>query len=140
MKNLIELNNADLNMASFKDVMFLSFAEGGAMGDAGAIVFYVKSGEGYYLNYVYGDVDITKVMALFPVLERCKFGICGIGSEVPEGWKYVDLGVGNHLLVKNEVYDSFRSHIGENYYPPVVYREWSKIADRILNTDKYSNC
>ena len=102
MKKLIELNNADLNIASFKDVMFFSFAEGGAMGDAGAIVFYVKSGEGYYLNYVYGDVDVTKVKTLFPVLERCKFGICGIGSEVPEGWKYVDMGVGNHLLVKDE--------------------------------------
>ena len=98
MNKILELCNADINKATFKNVMFFSIAESGAMGEPGGVLFYVESGELYHFNYVYGDVDIRKVGKLFPVLEECRFGVFGIDSFVPKGWEYVNLGAGNHLI------------------------------------------
>ena len=70
MNKQIELCNADLNKATFKNVMFLSFAEGGAMGCPGKIIFYVKTGECYSLNYVYGDAELDKVKELLLELKE----------------------------------------------------------------------
>lgn len=132
MKKTIDLCNADLTKATFKDVMFFALAESGAMGEPGAVLFYVKSGELYYFNYVFGDVDMKKVAKLFPTLAECRFGLFGIGSVVPEGWNYVDLGMGNHLIVNDEVYAFFVEQIGVDVEPSVVYMNWLEIASDIL--------
>ena len=75
MNKPLDLCNADINKAVFKNVMFFSIAEGGAMGEPGGVLLYVESGELYHFNYVYGDVDIKKVEEMFPTLTECKFGL-----------------------------------------------------------------
>ena len=132
MREAIELCNADLNKATFKNTMFFSYAEGGAMGEPGGIYFFVESGELYHLNYVFGDVDMRKVKEFFPVLAECKFGIFGIGSVVPMGWHYIDLGMGNHLIVHDKMFEAFCSYIGVDDEPPVIYQKWKDIADKLL--------
>ena len=132
MKEPIRLSNNDLKKEIFKDVMFFSIAEGGAMGEPGAVLFYSESGRLYYFNYVYGDVDITKVERLFPVLKKCRFGVFGLNSVVPAGWKYVNLGMGNHLIVNAEVYDAFISEFEEDVEPGGIYMNWRQVAEGIL--------
>lgn len=132
MRNPIDLCNADLNKATFKNVMFFSLAEPGAMGEPGGILFYVKSGELYHLNYVYADVDIKKVEKFFPTLTECHFGIFGIDSEVPEGWKYISLGMGNHLIMRDEVYQEFMDEFPEETESSIIYMNWVEIAANIL--------
>ncbi|MBR5595873.1 MAG: hypothetical protein IKW30_00505 [Lachnospiraceae bacterium] len=132
MKTLIELCNADLNKATFKNVMFFSLAETGAMGDPGSIVFYVKTGESYYLNYMYGDIDMQKVLNLFPVLANCKFGILGLESTVPKGWKYLYLGAGNHLIINEEVWRVFKKQIDVSTEPSEIYCRWMEVANYLL--------
>ena len=132
MKRPIDLCNADLTKATFKNVMFFSLAEGGAMGEPGAVLFYVKSGELYHFNYVYGDVDIKKVEKLFPTLAECRFGLFGIGSSVPEGWNYVSLGMGNHLIVNDEVFSSFAEKIDLDAEPSTIYMNWLDVAGSII--------
>lgn len=133
MKKPIDLCNADLNKATFKNVMFLSFAEGGAMGEPGAILFYLKSGELYHLNYVFGDVKLNKVQKFFPVLSECKFGVFGLDSSVPEGWNYVNLGMGNHLIVNDAVYPRFIEELGTDIEPSVAYMNWMRIAEKMTS-------
>ena len=113
--------------------MFFSLAESGAMGEPGGVLFYVKSGELYHFNYVFGDVDIRKVQKMFPVLAECEFGLFGIDSHVPNGWKYVSLGMGNHLIVNEEVYEKFMHEFPEDVDPCVIYRNWVEVAQRILD-------
>ena len=131
--NIIELCNDELTNEIFKDVMFLSFAEGGAMGEPGGILFFVKSGDFYHLNYVYGDIELKKVKVLFPVLGECQFGMFGIGSIVPKGWNYVNLGMGNHLIVNDEVYDLFKEELGDEERASEVYRKWVGVAEKVLD-------
>ena len=133
MREPIELCNADLTKATFKDVMFFSLAEGGAMGNPGRVLFYVKSGELYSFNFVYGDVEINKVEKLFPTLAECRFGLFGMNSSVPQGWNYVDLGMGNHLIVNDEVYNLFKERVGSDKRPSEIYGCWLEVANGILN-------
>ena len=132
MKKPIDLCNADLNKATFKNVMFFSFAEGGAMGEPGAVYFLVKSGEMYHFNYAYGDVKLNKVQKLFPVLSECKFGMFGLDSSVPDGWNYVNLGMGNHLIVNDEVYPRFIEELGTDIEPSVAFMNWMIIAEKMV--------
>jgi len=132
MRDVIELCNAELTKATFKDVMFLSYAEGGAMGCPGEILIFLKTGELYSLNYVYGDVKLNKVIELFPVLDECHFGMFGEGSIVPNGWNYVSLGMGNHLIVRADIYDCFIEKIGRKTTPPERYGRWLDVAEEII--------
>lgn len=134
MREAIELSNRELNKKTFKDIMFFSLAEGGAMGEPGGIVFYNKEGKTYHFNYVYGDADMGKVENLFPVLSECRFGMFGINSTVPDGWNYVNLGMGNHLIVNDEVYPRFKELLEGEEEPSVVYGMWRQIADTILSS------
>lgn len=145
MQRPIDLCNADLTKATFNDVMFFSLAEGGAMGEPGAILFYVKSGELYHLNYVFGDVDINKVEKLFPTLSECRFGMFGLNSSVPRGWNYVNLGMGNHLIVNDDVFGVFKEQIDFGAFkeqididaePSEIYTKWLRVADNILQKIK----
>ena len=135
MYKRLEICNADINKALFKNVMFFSLAEAGAMGEPGAALFYVKSGELYYFNYVYGEVDMEKVKSKFPVLAECRFGIFGMDSSVPEGWHYVNLGMGNHLIVSDKVYNQFISEFSQDIEPSVLYQNWVEVAGKILEVN-----
>lgn len=133
MREPVELCNADLKKSIFKDVMFMSIAEGGAMGEPGAIWFYQKSGVLYHCNYAFGDIKIDKVEKLFPTIANCEFGMFGLDSSVPEGWNYVNLGMGNHLIVNDSVYGRFVEQLGDIEELSAVYMRWMEIADNILN-------
>lgn len=134
MKNTIELCNRDLKKSIFNDIMFFSLAEGGAMGEPGGVFFFDKKGQTYHFNYVFGDADMGKVEKLFPILGDCEFGMFGLDSKVPDGWNYVNLGMGNHLIVNDVVYPKFAENLGDEDEPSVVYGKWVEIADSILNT------
>lgn len=133
MRETIKLCNADLNETIFKNVMFLSLAEDGAMGEPGDVCFYGRSGESYQFNYIWGDVEMTKVKKFFPPLSECAFGMFGLDSKAPQGWNYVNLGMGNHLIVNDEVYGRFMELLGEVEEPSVVYGKWRELADLILD-------
>ncbi|MDY3274372.1 MAG: macro domain-containing protein [Agathobacter sp.] len=134
MKNTIELCNRDLKKSIFNDIMFFSLAEGGAMGEPGGVFFFDKKGQTYHFNYLFGDADMGKVEKLFPILGDCEFGMFGLDSKVPDGWNYVNLGMGNHLIVNDVVYPKFAENLGDEDEPSVVYGKWVEIADSILNT------
>lgn len=133
MRDIIELSNKTLKKSIFSNVIFFSIAEGGAMGEPGGIFFFDKEGQAYHCNYVFGDVNIGKVEKLFPTLCDCEFGMFGLDSKVPEGWTYVNLGMGNHLIVNDSVYPKFVDILGDEEEPSVIYGKWVEIADIILN-------
>lgn len=53
------------------DGSVFSLDEGGAMGEPGAVLFYLDNGELYHFNYVYGDAEIKTVQKMFVPLSKC---------------------------------------------------------------------
>ena len=88
---IIELERENLNKEFFENVLFFMIAEGGAMGEPGAIKFIKTDGNLYHLNYVFGDFKIEEVLVAFPVLGECDFGMFGMDKEPFEWRKLVGL-------------------------------------------------
>ena len=109
-------------------------AEGGAMGEPGAIKFVKTDGNLYHLNYVFGNFKIEEILAVFPTLGECDFGFFGMDSKVPKGWNYVNLGMGNYLIVKTEVYPPFKKLISKCKSAGEIYQSWINHADYIINS------
>ena len=131
---IIELERENLNKEFFENVLFFMIAEGGAMGEPGAIKFIKTDGNLYHLNYVFGDFKIEEVLVAFPVLGECDFGMFGMDSKIPEGWNYVNLGMGNYLIVKSEVFPPFKKLIRKYKSAGEVYQNWIDHADYIINS------
>ena len=126
------LKNEDITIDAFKGVKFFSFAEGGAMGKPGELEFIRQDKAMLRCNYVYGGADLERIIRAFPALRGCRFGMAGIYSTVPEGWHYVNLGAGNHLVVADDVYDQFEK-LTEHLHEWVdYYLAWHDVARQIL--------
>ena len=128
----IHFERKNLTKVYFEDVQFLMFAEGGAMGEAGAIKFIKADGNLYEFNYVYEKYDMEDFIKAFPVFDECAFGPLGMDCEVPEGWRYVDLGLGNHLLVRAELYPQYRKKIQKYQSKGQIYQNWIRHADEVM--------
>lgn len=131
---VIEFDRKNLNKSFFKDILFFMIAEGGAMGEPGAINFIKADGKMYHLNYVYGSIKIEEIYCVFPILKECKFEMFGMNSKNPDGWKYVSLGMGNHLIVKNYVNAQFQEQIRKYKSEGEIYQNWSKLAKYIIDS------
>ena len=129
---IFQVNNEMLTEELFENVAFFMFAEGGAMGEMGCITWITADGNKYHGNYCFGDLDLDKVEKLFPVFGKCTFGMFGHGSKVPRGWKYVNLGMGNHLIVNSKYYEEFAKATKELEEPAEYYQNWQSVADKIF--------
>ena len=127
---------AELTEEMFKDVGFFKIAEGGAMGEAGGVVWVKTNGEAYHCNYCYGDVTIEDLQTAFEPLKNSSFGFFGLGSTASEGWEYVSLGMGNHLLVYKSVYDEFQKFTKDILSESEMYRSWFNVALKITKKEK----
>ena len=68
-KKPISVSKDELNEELFQDVLFFKFAEGGAMGEPGGVVWVKANGESYHCNYCYGDVKYEDLLKLFAPLK-----------------------------------------------------------------------
>lgn len=132
VKQYIDSNT--LKKEIFEGVLFFSVAEWGAMGVPGQVIVVNNKPAAFAMNQAYGDerAHWRTILEMFPVLKQCRFGIFGFDSKVPEGWNYVNLGLGNHLIVADEVYEEFRrltAHCKEEFE---FYRDWQDAARRIV--------
>ena len=67
-----------------------------------------------------GAPDITSYV---PWLATLKCDLFGIVRGVGEGWAHVDLGMGNHLFLVNDVYDLMKERF-DGKTPPEIYGIW----------------
>ena len=131
---MTELSKNSLHTTSMGNIMFCSLAEGGAMGEPGGVIWANDNNEWFHVNYVFGDVSLDDILEASPVLKSCRFGMFGNDSETPEGWSYVNLGCGNHLIVNDSIMERFVKEIQIRKYSSVgeVYANWQECAAKLL--------
>ena len=81
---------------------------------------------------MFRDINLDKLDSLFPVFGKCTFGLFGHSRKVPRGWKYVNLGMGNHLVVNKKYYDAFDEKTKDCIDLAEYYQKWQQVADEIL--------
>lgn len=118
------------------DIVFLSLAEGGAMGRPGDVVIVTKNADTvkwYRCNYL-ENISESELTFLLPPLETFQVGLFGSVSGVPSDWAHIDLGMGNHLLVRWDLYPAFmrEAETLPQQRPGLIYQNWQEFANRIL--------
>lgn len=139
-RDLIEKTANDIaygenaNDISYEDIVFFSLAEGGAMGTPGEVIIAEKKNDTVKWNVLNTlTIPHEALLAIYPPLETFDCGF-GRASGIQDGWNYVDLGCGNHLLVRNDYYEAFINAVSELHvkYPDEIYANWRGIAQLLL--------
>lgn len=116
-----------------RSIKFFSIAEGGAMGSPGEFIAISHRDDTviYCGNYCYGDLDYSDVVRFFSPLKQFKPGMFGDNSVAPKGWVYGNLGMGNHLLIRESVYTDFKNLVGDKENGE-LYQAYLDCALRVL--------
>lgn len=134
-----EHTEKSFEMIAYSDIVFLSIAESGAMGCPGEMLVATKNNLGtkwYCFNMMFDRFD--DLCSFYPPLKTFDCGIFGLASGIQEGWNHVDLGCGNHLLVRDDYNDAFETvlKILKPKSPGEVYASWRGIAQMLLTGEK----
>ena len=111
-----------------------SVAEGGAMGYPGRVIIIDEKNDVYDFNlHELGKDDVMKIL---PALYESKRAVLGIDPST-SGWNRVYLGMGNHLMVADSIYDELREMTLSRYkYFGIgeLYQHWIGVVQEILHS------
>lgn len=103
---VIVVGDKDVESLIGLDIVAYQEAEGGAMGYPGG-VFFVTSDKRIFFTSIWEQMSDDNLLKVFPPLAEVKWGLLGRGTRYPEGWHYEYLGMGNHLLVRDDLKEKF---------------------------------
>jgi hypothetical protein len=63
----------------------------------------------------------------------------GSTDRVPDGWHYLYLGMGNHLIVEASVFNEFAAKVKDLDDPVYLYQNWYRAAVETLIPGKQSS-
>lgn len=124
----------------YNDIIAISVAESGAMGCPGNIeVVTYRNNKflGYDTNPMFGGVPYYKLYKAVPWLEKFRCALDCV-ENVGEGWKHIDTGFGNHLLVRDALYDDL-NELSKGKTKGEIYNSWKQwiveVAPKIQPVD-----
>ena len=132
--NFQKITHKTINKINFDNLYFVAHAEYGAMGWAGAMQFLTIENNKVkkYMIDKTGMIDENRMLSplilnFSPSLFEKKINI--------KHWQWVNLGMGNHLFIKKEIYNEFMKQMTNIIKKPslsYMYRHWPYIAQRLL--------
>lgn len=95
------------NYLQFSPIIPVAFsvAEGGAMGCPGRVIIIDEKNNVY--DFYMHELEKEDLMKILPDLYESKRAVLGIDPST-SGWNRVYLGMGNHLMVADSIYDELR--------------------------------
>lgn len=135
---ITDLHNNDLKKGIFTNTQFIFFAEQGAMGEPGNVLLITAGGSIFHCNYCFGDISLSRLCWCVPVLKECNFDVLGDNIRISDKWNHKYLGVGNHLLIRNDVYSRFKEGICYAEYPDDIYLLWFDVVWNIIEKQNSS--
>ena len=137
-RDFIELTPEILNELKSDDLMFLQYAEGGAMGEGGVVYILMRDKILYHTNYLYGYVTMEMLKEKFEKIRDLRFSYLSLLFNSQTGFfESIALGAGNVLFVNIEIVDKFKNRAevlktDKCTVYTTLYKEWVNIANEIL--------
>ena len=111
-----------------------SVAEGGAMGCPGRIIIIDEKNNVY--DFYMHELEKEDVMEILPALYESKRAVLGIDPSTSE-WRRVYLGMGNHLIVADSIYERFNESAKSLWQSRgSLYQQWIGIVQEILHSKR----
>lgn len=114
-----------LDKINYDDVVALSIAEYGAMGDPGAIIVMNKDLSHFWFHHY--NIDPEKLKQRLPMLKNLRLG-CGDAINVEVGWTSYYYGYGNYLFIRDEYYHEAKKSL-----------EIAKLSGVIITPNRWPN-
>jgi hypothetical protein len=109
-----------------------SVAEGGAMGCPGRVIIIDDKNNVY--DFYLHELEKKDVMKILPALYESKRAVLGIDPST-SGWNRVYLGMGNHLMVAESIYERFNESAKSLWQSRgSLYQQWISIVQEILRS------
>ena len=108
------------------------------MGSPGSIQLVIKDHDivrhyiSYYASFLPYHIDDADIFRLFPPMGTIQLEMFRGCTGLPDSWRYVNLGAGNHLFVRAEYYDTFSQQM-KGKSPAEIYGCWYDTAVTILS-------
>lgn len=134
-ENTILLTKDNINKIKYDDVIAITIAEGGAMGEPNAFHSVLNDLTHYYVNLGEADFDRKDFFEAFPLMKtfRC---FCAHVDRLEDGWKWYNMGFGNYLLVRKEYSNKVEEHIKNNFKDNwehgELYQKWFDMLKDII--------
>ena len=131
---VIVVGDKDVESLIGLDIVAYQEAEGGAMGYSGG-VFFVTSDKRIFFTSIWEQMSDDNLLKVFPPLAEVKWGLLGRGTRYPEGWHYEYLGMGNHLLVRDDLKEEFlkeSDRLLRSKPDSILYNMWLEAVLSIL--------
>lgn len=131
----IELDKENIESIDYKNIIAVTIAEGGAMGEPNGFQVVDEFMQLYHSNFQFGKLKYDELKKKFPLLNGFNCGLDQV-NNLDKGWKEVNLGADNYLLIRDKYYDMFmdrvKSELGENYKRGELYQKWFKILQKLI--------
>ncbi len=125
-----DLNNNDIENIQIKNTFAFKIAGGGAMGIPGGVQVFIDDGEISIANgnFVYGNLDLDCLMKHLR-FGKVNFGVFGDATNIPIDWRYVNLGAGNSLLIRDNIFNAVQNKY-QKLKPSEIYEVY--VRDTVL--------
>lgn len=117
------------------DIVAYFFAEDGAQGMNGDVKILTTNSKWYHGNFCYGKITEGDAISLLPGLEDFNPRFDGLATNIPQGYYYQYLGMGNHLFV-NETYSETFKYIFSRIPKDDQYFIYQIVLDAIISNAK----
>ena len=136
MRKHIDLSEEKLKAIKPEEIIAITLAGGGAMGDQNAIEIVDKDLNVYYTHF--GVFDNGKLKRFIPFIDTLQVefdNIEGIGND----WAGLYTGYGNYLFVRPELKEPILHFVEENYSDtglPLVVELYTHWYDALISREK----
>lgn len=131
----IELDKDNIKDINYDEVIAITVAEGGAMGEPNGLLVVDENMKLYHSNFAFGNFKPEELKEKFPVVNGFACPPEEI-NDLNKGWKWFDLGAGNALLIRDQYYDYFKdrveSELGKDYRKSELYQRWYELLQKIV--------
>ena len=126
-----ELTKNDIDNIEFKDIAFYMEAEPGAMGEMGRVEFVLNNKQFFHSNTIEQYEVIKKFFEKFPQIKNIGMAL-GYASNIPKGFTFFNLGMGNYLFVRDRYLNKFNKKVKALERPTHLYKSWKDFVLEIM--------
>ena len=135
MEKIIELSNENIDAIKYADIVAITIAEAGAMGEPNGFYIAMKNYDLYHTNLGNTPISNEKMLEVFPLLKTFDC-FCGQVTNLNGEWESFYMGFGNYLVVRKQYYDAIMQYIKENlpkdFQRGHLYQKWYEIITKVV--------
>lgn len=139
-REIIEITENNIDDINYDNIIAVTIAEGGAMGEPNSFYAVDYNMQRYYTNFNSEKISFDRLNNKFVLLKNFScFMECV--NNLDNGWNWFNMGYGNYLILRQKYYTNYKKYIEENfsddYEHGELYQKWYETLKKIMDKEVY---